>query len=278
MKRSVSIAAFVGFLVLWAFAAEVQAMSPKPRALLLYENATPTGRVANYGEGKPVASTAIRALQEPFAGLGISFVATPAGAGATGLPSSADALQLAAKSGAALVVMVNVQTRSDGPIRATPMQGFVSDLRIRVFSSSKTIVDLQARGPGYHREPGQAVQHAVRAAIAKANLQLVPKLAAHWSPKQGTTLEVSISGATSWRSIASLLQKLATTRGVTSVHPVTLTSQEVKLKVGSTTGSGGMVASLRRTRVPNASLAVQARGNTILVQLTSMVPSEVPNG
>jgi hypothetical protein len=259
-----------------------------PKALLLLKTSSASGTSASFGRSA-VDGAMSRALKEPFEKLGIVFAsasgATPSvGEASAGLPlSDAAATDMARQAGATIAVIAGIRVQPQGAIRATAFLSQKASLRLRVLdvAGGEVVYETRLSAFGYHKSEDQGGNLAMAKAITQANEGLVPELRARWassSPAKGTSLILTVSGADSWRPLSAILQKLAVTKGVESVHVIGIDSSRVRLAVSSRQSITSLIANLRRTRIYNGSISVTASGNAISVSLQMRAPIPVSHG
>lgn len=289
MKTWFGIAVPVGlavlFVVLHAGAAQAQAASPSaPKAVLLLAESNGQSSTVSFGKSGVSGSQAAQQLKAQLEKLGIVFVSsseiTPmVGERLPGLPlSDQAAAHIAQQVGARLAVNVGIIGRSEGPIRATSLVGQAVEVRIRVLDlvAGETVFDSQLRHAGY----GQDVALAYRVASERALATVLPTLSATVAsrlPREaraGGGMSIRIRGAQGWREVAAILSRLASTQGTEAVHAIEIREDMVHLRVQSALSAASLVSSLRRTRIPNGSLAVMARGSDIAIDLTITTSSQ----
>lgn len=272
-----------------ASSARAEGAAAAPRALLLLKTSSAGGTTANFGRSATEGLMS-RALKEPFKKLGIAFVSakelTPSvGEAEAGLPvSDGSAAEMARQAGASIAVIVGIRAQSQGPIRATPFLSQKASLRLRVIDvvTGDVAFDtrLSAYGYHYHKSEGQGARLAMAKAIARANEKLLPEIRTRWSSAKakGKALIVTVSGADSWRPLAAILQRLAMTKGVESVHAIEIGRDRVRLAVSSRQSISSLIANLRRTRIYNGTIAVTVSGNAIAISLQMRATTPVNHG
>ena len=276
------------FAVLAIAQTGAQAEGRKPRpSLLLLKTSTPQQALSNYGPGAS-SSAAARSIKTPLEKLGLEFVsATGLTVKASqeldgGLPvSNESALDLARQAGAELVIVVGIEVKGEGSIRATTLVGHVAHLHLRVLdvASSAELSEARIQAPAYHQEPGHGAALAMTKAISEANTALAAKIGVRSSAtSQNEALAISITGAQGWRSVASILRGLAATKGVEAVHLVSVQDSSVQLQVFSKQSAASLVGSLRRTRIHKGSLSVRSSNSSITVTVTPIATPVSFNG
>lgn len=265
--------------------AQAQASAPSaPKAVLLLAESNGESGTVSFGKSGVSGSEAGRQLKAQLEKLGVVFVSTSGvtplvGERLPGLPlGDQAAANLARQVGARLAVNVGIVGRSEGPIRATSLVGQAVEVRIRVLDlgTGEAIFDKQLRHAGYGSDAAVAHKLASERALGK----LLPALSASVSsrlPREATSdrgMSIQIRGAQGWREVAAILSRLASTQGTEAVHAIEIREDLVHLRVQSALSAASLVSSLRRTRIPNGSLAVIARGNDIAIELTITNPNQ----
>ncbi len=288
MRRVFVLLALVLPTVLVATTARAQSA----KAVLLLAAKSDSGTVVTFGRDAQEQGPLSRLVQAPFASSGISMlsakdVAIPTSTSAPkGLPlDDAAASAIARGVGASVAIVVGVSAASDGRLRATSFVGERVQVRVRVIdvASGQAIFESKAKAAAYGAEAQLARSVASSKAVAKATRGLEAKLMLHWpapSKSQGH-LSLSIRGAESWRSVASILRSLAATRGVTALHALEIGPGRVVLSLESRQGAAQVVDSLRRARIHNGSLSVQLSGSSLAVRVimkSSPILPPVTNG
>jgi hypothetical protein len=264
------------------------AASAAPKALLLLKTSSSEGSTVSFGRSA-VDGAISRAIKEPFEKLGIQFVsarelAVPVGEATRGLPlSDGVATEMARQAGATISVIVGISMQSQGVIRATQLLSQKASLRLRVIdvAAGELAFDTSVSAYGYHKSRDQGDTLAMAKAVSRAAESLVPELVARWpgnSAAQEASLIVTVTGADSWRPLAAILQRLAATRGVEAVHAIEIDSERVRLAVSSRQSISSLIATLRRTRIYNGTIAVTVSGNAIAIHLQMSSPTPVSNG
>jgi len=277
------------FVVL-SFVGSARAESPK--AVLLLAAQSDAGTVVTFGRDAQENGPLSRLVRAPFETSGIAIVSTketaiPTGGSASeGLPLSDDAaVSIAQSVGANVAIVVGVAATSDGHLRATSLVGERAQVRIRVLDvvSGRAIFDGRGSAASYGAEAQLARSVGSSKAVAQASRGLEAKLMMQWPAPSKTLgrLSLSITGAESWRSVASILRSLAATRGVSALHAMEIGPGRVVLSLESQQGAAQVVDSLRRARIHNGSLSVQLSGATLLVRVimnSSPILPPVTNG
>lgn len=267
--------------------ANADAPVTRPRAALFLTSESPLGSFATFGPEATRGSDATRAVMEIFKSVGVEQVSIHE----TSHPRSLEkdlplddsaALALAGQAAAGLAVVAGIVGKDEGKIRATDLVGQGVDFRIRVLEvgSGAVLFDRNSHRAGYGSDAKQAFSQATSIAIQEATKGLDGLLRARFTEAgDATALTLTIKGATGWRPIAAVFQKLAATKGVRAVHAMEIADSRVKLRVSSQQSAATLVASLRRTRIANGRISVRMEGNSIAIVILMNVPVDpVVNG
>ncbi len=186
----------------------------------------------------------------------------------------------------ASVVVHAITTSSDqGRIRSTALRGYRSTVQLRVWnvSTSELVFEAKIHAAGYGKKKEDAEAMSLQRVQEQGKSALDTLIAKNWpktSSGSATPLSLSVRGAASWREVSSILQQLARTPGIVSLHTLDIGQGRIRFQLRSQQSISSVVTSLRRTRIVGGSLAVQSQGNTILLtlQMTSVGAGTAANG
>ncbi len=186
---------------------------------------------------------------------------------------------------ASVVVHVTSRSSEQGRIQSTPLQGYKSTLQLRVWnvSTSEIVYEAKIQAAGYGKNKEDALAMSLQRVQEQGKSALDTLIAKNWpktSNGSASSLSLSVRGAASWREVSSILQQLARTPGIVSLHTLDIGQGRIRFQLRSQQSISSVVTSLRRTRIVGGSLAVQGQGNTILLtlQMTSVGAGTDTNG
>ncbi len=264
-------------------------LAEPPKAILLLAAQSEQGITRSYGPGAQDAGPLSRAMRAPFEEAGISFLSAaslipPTASAAQELPlSDSVATQMAREAGAGIAVVAYVNAKDQGALRATQLVGQLVRAHVRVIdvTAGRTLFDNKAEFASYGKSASVARALAGTKALTKASRGLGNVLLTQWRPQTPNPgrLSLAVSGAPGWRSVAAVIRRLAATRGVSGVHLQRIHPDRVLFSLQSKQGAASVVASLRRARIHEGSVAVQLSGSAIVLRvIMSSSVGGIPNG
>lgn len=222
------------------------------------------------------------ALSAPFVRAG--FVKRSLGNSATAkVQTIEEAVALGKSANAQIVVLASVKSDNQGKIRSTQLLGFSSELHLKVWdvANAELVLDRKIRASGYGAKSADAKAMSLERTVTQSKSALDALIARVW-PKgkdmRSTEYSLRIRGAGSWREISSLLQQIARTPGIVSLHILDIRQGRIRFQLRSQQGSASIVSSLRRARIVGGTLSVQSQGDAILVTLQMNKSQATANG
>jgi hypothetical protein len=269
-------------LLIAAPAAADSSASSRPKLVVLVGVSGPAGSQTSFGstgsdEIEAYRSIAAALRERGFdlvsaAGVRVDRVAVGEEVGNAVL-ADASALDLARKLGAGAAVVVGLAARDDGKIRGTRFLGAQAQAEARLLEAGggRTVATASAREASWGPSLATAAAHAAQAAALALAPDVAAAAARQWPSSAraagGDRLAVRIQGASSWSSVAAIIRRLGTTRGVTAVHPVEVRGSEVGLELETSLAPAAVVAAIRRASLPSGSLSARQTGGSVTVQL-----------
>ena len=189
------------------------------------------------------------------------------------LLADASAADLARELGAGIAVIIGLEGVTDGPIRGTGLDGGVANGATRVLnvSSGRVVHESAAEGAGWGESVDAAVDSALRNAAQGFTAKLAAVLAKAWPadlPQRADRMSVSVRGAKSWGAVSAIIRRLATTKGISAVHPSSIRGGEVTLVLETSLSAKKVVSSIRAARLVRGSMSVKASAGGVAVSVS----------
>ena len=184
------------------------------------------------------------------------------------------------------VLVVGVEARPKGTIRATSLSGAVARATVRVLDVSEDtpamVAQADVQAAGYGESPEKALTHASAEAARRAVLQIAAQLVAFWPLEQArdNAIAIEVRGYRDWSDIRALTRHLGSTHGITRVWPQKLGRRGVVLAAVTDIGRRRLASAIRRAPLRDASVKTAARGRGVLVTIKPHMDSfeDVGNG
>lgn len=286
MKR-VAITA-ISMLVLVAATAPIghaesdeEAPRTRPKVVVLVSVTSPSGVATSFGTTGTDELPAYDAFSRALRARGFDIVSAAKEAVtrvATGEEVSANVLgdasaaDLARRLGAGAAVIVALEARAEGAIRGTPKQGAIArgKARLLAVADSRVLSDAGARGAGFGSDNAAAVSMALAAALPELAEAMTDAAATAWPAplrRSGNRMTVKIRKARTWAPISSIIRRLATTSGITAVHPREIRGSAVTLGIETGLGTSVVTTAIRGTRLLSGTLSAKTSDGGIIVTI-----------
>ncbi|HUS68651.1 MAG TPA: hypothetical protein VMZ28_29145 [Kofleriaceae bacterium] len=264
-----------------SLAAAPSARAGDRTAVLLLKRSTPERTVTTFGKEGKDASEVAQTMAREIEALG--FKLAPAigqqiavtGESDPRLPiGDAAALELARKVGAQVAWVVGIDVRPDGRVRATRLEGAAGRGAVRVLEvgSGNAVATADVEGAGFDATASGASTMAARDISERLARAVGGELTTRWPASggggdDGPSVTVRVRGARTWNSIAAVIRRLATTEGISAVHPRDVRRGRVSLSVDTRLTAGKVASAAERARLPSGTARAAARGAEVDVEI-----------
>lgn len=259
---------------------EARPTNARPTMVVLVAVDAPAGTASSFGKAGTDEIAARAALVRTLIDRGFSIVST-AGVSIDRVAGSEDrdeagladasAADLARKVGADIAVIVGFRGLGEGRIRGTMNHGGAASGRARLLdvAESRVLESADAKGFGFARTLDGAVEKALIASAKAIADELGRAASKRWAQPLAADnrLAISIAGAKSWASVSAVIRKLATTKGITSVHPREIRGSTVTLAVETDLSASKVAGAIRGARLFTGSLSTKLDGNRVIVSV-----------
>jgi hypothetical protein len=266
-----------------AVAAAGTAQAENASVAVLVKASSSSTTVASFGRDAQLEAPPLRALSEAISGAGfalasVSGIVPALGDAPAGLPlDDAAAADLARKTGASAAVVVGIRATQAGRVRGTALRGAksVASMRLIDVASGALIAESSVEAGGYAESDAAAEDSSMLAAVLRLRSGLVRQLLKQWPLRLGSSaaVNVGVTGFAQLSALGAVVQRLAATSSVSSVHIIALRADSAILSVEAAGGAAALVASLRRTSLPQGSFKVTKSGRGVEVELERAAPN-----